>query len=441
MATSSNDVVVRHDFEDGIRLDITLADYSYPVFLVDEPAKILADFIHAQNKTRNVAIICDENTAELFGLKAESTFISAGLIVTALTVGAGDETKSWNVAGQLLSALSNSEVERTDAVLSLGGGMVSDLAGFTAAIYMRGIDFYEIPTTLLALVDASIGGKVGVNREEGKNLAGAFKHPQAIAADVRSVLTLSDEEYRSGLAELAKTALLEGEEFLRYVEEHISELVNRDLEVLKECIVRCMSYKAGIVAADPEEQSIRVALNYGHTLGHALEKVRGFGEIPHGIAVAEGMRFASRLAVQLYGATPDFVRRQDALLDNLGLTAMEDHDFNMAELRNTMHADKKNFGGAVTFVLLKEPGVAGVAQVDDTVLFEHMRPWLGIAGYRTSDEKEADKNETKAASAEVEEPAEESEAGSVDSVAQAADALEELPKADPADSSANLKES
>jgi len=378
---------VRHDFKDGTRIDITIEGQSYPVFLIDEPATILGEYIAEQSSAKNVALIGDEHTMDLFGLRYEPAFISAGLTVVALTVSAGEETKNWNIAGQLVSVLSNSGIERKDAIVALGGGMVSDLSGFVASIYQRGVDFYLIPTTLLALVDAAIGGKVAVNREEAKNLAGAFKQPGAIAADLRVLAKLPEDQYRSGLAELAKTAILSGEDFLSYLEQHTAELNERDPEVLREVVARAMIFKAQIVAKDPYDRGLRACLNYGHTIGHALEQVSDF-TLPHGIAVAEGMRFAARLSVQLYGASLDFVRRQDALLDALGLVALEVGDYSMADLRDAMQRDKKNYGGEITFVLVQEPGVVGTAPVDTTVLYSHLRPWLGIKAYEPPAEPE-----------------------------------------------------
>jgi len=382
---------IRHDFEDGTRLDITIAGQSYPVFLMDKPAEILADYITAQRGSKalgNLALICDENTADLFGLRYEADLIKAGFTVVALTVAAGETTKNWDVAGQLVSVLSTSNIERSDSIVALGGGMISDLSGFVATVYGRGVDLYLLPTTLLALVDAAVGGKVAVNRDEAKNLAGAFKQPRAIAADLRVLASLSDQEYRSGLAELVKTAILSGEDFLSYLEEHVAELLARDIVVLREAVVRAMCFKARIAAEDPYDQGLRACLNYGHTIGHAIEQASGY-ELPHGLAVAEGMRFAARLSVQLYGASLEFVRRQDALLDALGLEPLDVKDYSMADLTDTMRRDKKNGAGEIRFVLVREPGVVGTAAVDTETLYANLRPWLGIKGYEPPEEPAA----------------------------------------------------
>ncbi|MCL2655085.1 MAG: 3-dehydroquinate synthase [Coriobacteriia bacterium] len=373
---------VRHDFEDGTRLDLTIAGQSYPVFLLDKPAEILAEFLAASSTLApgNIALICDENTSELFGLRYEADFIKNGFTVVVLTVPAGETTKSWDVAGQLVTALSNSGVGRADCIVALGGGMISDLSGFVATVYERGLDLCLLPTTLLALVDAAVGGKVAVNRDEAKNLAGAFKQPRAIAADLSVLKSLTEVEYRSGLAELVKTAILSGEDFLAFLEDHVDELRARDAVVLREAVVRAMCFKAQIVADDPYDKGLRACLNYGHTIGHALEQVSDY-TIPHGLGVAEGMRFAARLSVQLYGASPEFVLRQDALLDALGLAALEVSDYRMSDLKDAMQRDKKNGAGEIRFVLVREPGVVGTAPVDTPVLFSHLRAWMGIKTY------------------------------------------------------------
>ncbi len=383
---------VRTDFEDGTRIDITIAGQSYPVFLMDKPAEILAGLITQQQKSATLALICDENTAELFGLRYEADFIKAGFTVVALTVAAGESTKSWDVAGQLISVLSTSAIERGDCIVTLGGGMISDLGGFVATVYERGVDLYLMPTTLLALVDAAVGGKVAVNRDEAKNLAGAFKQPRAIAADLGVLASLPDVEYRSGMAELVKTAVLSGEDFLAYLEEHVAELLARDAAVLREAVVRALCFKAQIAAEDPYDLGLRACLNYGHTIGHALEQVSGY-ELPHGLAVAEGMRFAARLGVQLYGTSPDFVRRQDALLDALGLESLDVHDYNMADMVSAMRRDKKNGAGEIRFVLVREPGAVGTTPVAEETIYAHMRPWLGIRGYEVEEPEAPEESE------------------------------------------------
>ena len=402
-------VALRRDFPDGVRLDLDLGVANYPVFLLDRPAKILASFLAAQSnlsfdKPPRVVFLCDENTAEEFGIMVESQFITSGWQVDALTVPAGEGAKSLATVEQVAQALSALQATRDTLLCSVGGGVVSDLAGFVAGVWQRGMHLVHISTTLVGLVDAAIGGKAAVNLPAGKNLIGLYKHPLAVAGDPSWLRSLSDDQYASGLAEAAKSALLSGEEFLSWIEEHAAALRDRDEAVLCELIARCMTFKAGVVAADPYEQaqpSARMALNYGHTLGHVIEALTsldagsgadsdtdssadsdssGTGPIPHGIAVAQGMRFAARLAMQLTGASRDFVLRQDALLDALGLPAL-DPGFvgdDLFALRDIFYSDKKTRDGCLRFVLLSAPGEADVVVVPDEILFDHLRAWVGM---------------------------------------------------------------
>ncbi|TLM97432.1 MAG: 3-dehydroquinate synthase, partial [Actinobacteria bacterium] len=273
----------------------------------------------ALTTARTIALVTDESVAERYGMAVDTSLARAGFRVHAFTVPAGEASKSWAIAGQLLEALAGQGVGRGGLVLALGGGVIGDLAGFVAATYMRGIDFVQVPTTLLAMVDSSVGGKTAVDLAAGKNLAGAFKQPLAVIADTDVLTTLPESEWRSGLAEVAKTAVLDGEEFLSWIEAHADQLLGRDQQALTEAVVRCVRFKAGVVARDEKEEGPRECLNYGHTFGHALEKVLGYGTVTHGAAVAEGMRFAARVSVELAGAQTSFVRRQDRMLDALGL--------------------------------------------------------------------------------------------------------------------------
>ncbi|MDR1775994.1 MAG: 3-dehydroquinate synthase [Actinomycetes bacterium] len=392
-------ICCRRDFADGTRLDLDLGVARYPVFIAAQPARLLAGYLNscmevppaapgqvvlpAADDTEGfqaavaprVVVICDEHTAELFGVAVETAFITAGWQVDALTIPAGEATKTWEVAGQLLEALAELTADRNVTVCSLGGGVVSDIAGFIAACWMRGVDFVQIPTTLLALVDAAVGGKTAVNLSGGKNLAGAFKQPRAIASDVAFLAELPDAEYASGLAEAAKNALLAAGDLLEWTESQAHKLVARDRDALHELIVRNLEFKAGVVAADPADVGARAALNYGHTLGHALEQVAGYGVLSHGQAVAEGMRFAARLSVQLLGARADFVRRQDALLDALGIARVDAAAYSVAQLHDACYADKKARGGHLHMVLVPTPGDAQLVEVPDAVLYEHLNAW------------------------------------------------------------------
>jgi 3-dehydroquinate synthetase len=242
-------------------------------------------------------------------------------------------------------------------IVALGGGVVGDLAGFVAATFLRGIRFIQVPTTLLAMVDSAIGGKTGVNLPEGKNLVGAFHQPLAVLADPRALATLSDREYRCGLGEIAKYALM-GDDF---VSAHTAELLARDPAVLADVIARAAAIKAQYVSADEFERTgTRAALNYGHTLAHALETAGGYGLL-HGEAVAVGLVFAAALAGALERIDGAAVDAHRSTLEQLGLPTSVPVDVDASTLLDVMRRDKKARGG-LTFVL---PGDAGLEPVDD----------------------------------------------------------------------------
>ena len=330
---------------------------------------------------RAVALITDETVGAAYGERVMASLEGAGIVPFRIDVPAGEVSKSWRVAGEVLERMAQSGLDRTDAVVALGGGVVGDLAGFCAATYMRGVRFAQVPTTLLAMVDSSVGGKTAVDLAAGKNLAGAFIQPVAVLADTDTLATLTDVEWRSGLAEVAKSAILDGEPFLGWLESHAAALLAREQEAVAEAVRASVSFKAGVVEVDERETGPRESLNYGHTLGHALERVLGYGVLPHGIAVAEGMRFASRLAVRVLGASESFVARQDALLDALDLPALRG-DFDADALRLAMSGDKKARGGAPRFVLVEEPGSYAVIPVDDDLLARELLSWQRSAAER-----------------------------------------------------------
>jgi len=327
----------------------------------------------------SVALVTDETVGALFAMKLDTALAREGFRVLSLTVPAGETSKSWAVAGDLCETLAAGGLSRTDAVVALGGGVIGDLAGFAAAVYLRGIDFIQVPTTLLAMVDSSVGGKTGVDLRAGKNLAGAFKQPLGVIADVAVLSSLPEAEWLSGLAEVAKSAVLDGEEFLEWLEERVDQVVARDLDVVTELVERCVRFKAGVVERDEKEEGPRECLNYGHTLGHAIEKVLGYGTVTHGQAVAEGMRFASRVAVQVGTATTEFVRRQDRLLDRLGLEPMTDR-VQPAAVLEAMHSDKKSRSGVVRMVLVDGPASWHCVPVQDVTISAHLDAWASTKG-------------------------------------------------------------
>ena len=273
----------------------------------------------------------------------------------------GEEAKTLEVYRALLHQLATQEAHRDDVVVALGGGSVGDLAGFVASTYMRGMPFVQVPTTLTAQVDAAIGGKTAVNLPEGKNLVGTFTSRAPVLADVTTLATLSDRDFRSGLAEVAKYGLTLDTDLLEQLEADPAPVLAREPGVLEALVARCVQVKARAVAEDERDTGDRLILNYGHTLGHALERLGSFEERSHGEAIAVGMVFAARLAEERGLARPGLSSRTVRLLSSLGLET----DGSLPPVDDILAAFRldKKYRGGVRFVLLRDVGDAVV--VDD----------------------------------------------------------------------------
>lgn len=329
---------------------------------------------------RQALVITDANVGPLYLARAKASLVQAGYRVSDICVPAGEEAKSLTVLGEVLEAMAALALERDCVVVALGGGCVGDLAGFAAATYMRGVQVVQVPTTLLSMVDSSVGGKTGVNLSAGKNLVGAFKQPAFVCADTEVLATLPPREWACGCGEVAKTALIDGDEFFFWLSDQVSAVVDRQPDAVSEAIARCVVFKADVVAQDKtESRGVRECLNYGHTLGHAIEAEAGFGVFSHGAAVAEGMRFAAQIARELVGASADFTEAQGQLLDDLGLAPLA-WQAPAADLLAAMKRDKKTRGGIVRFVLASDVGSWQTVPVDDQTILRHLEQWRASKG-------------------------------------------------------------
>ena len=288
-----------------------------------------------------------------------ATLGGAGYAVEVLFVPAGEESKSLAQAGELARALVRAGLDRGSAVLALGGGVVGDLAGFVAGMLFRGIAFVNLPTTLLSQVDSSVGGKTGVNLPEGKNLLGLFHQPRLVAADVLTLATLSDREFRSGLAEVVKHAMIADAALFARLEAEADAILRREPAVLREIVAANCRIKAGVVERDERESGIRAVLNFGHTVGHALEAAGGYGALTHGEAVARGMLAAATISVRRGLCRPEDAARLRVLLGRVGL--LEAPLPSLEGLENYIIRDKKVRDGRVQFVLTAGVGTASLA--------------------------------------------------------------------------------
>jgi len=292
--------------------------------------------------------------------------------VRAISLPDGEAYKTLETIEDILDTLAEGGANRDTTIVALGGGVVGDIAGFAAACYMRGVDFIQVPTTLLAQVDSSVGGKTGVNHASGKNLIGAFHQPRAVLIDTDTLKTLSDRELKAGLAEVIKYGAVVDAEFFAWLEDNIEALISRDPEALADAIQRCCQLKAAIVAEDEREGGRRAILNFGHTFGHAIERCQGYGEWLHGEAVAAGMVMAARL-----GACDEGVaRRIETLLERAGLPT-KPPAIPASDLRAAMGMDKKVQRKQLRFVLLRTLGEAFVTSDYDR---ERLNAVLEAAG-------------------------------------------------------------
>ncbi|MDA3935752.1 MAG: 3-dehydroquinate synthase [Actinomycetota bacterium] len=358
----------------SVTVHVDTASRSYDVEIGAGTLSDLGSRVAAVSNAQRIALVSDETVYGLYGSTATASLVAAGYEVRSIVVPPGEKSKSWASAGNVLEQLVNAGLDRHDIVVALGGGVVGDLAGFCAATYMRGIEFVQVPTTLLAQVDSSVGGKTGVDLDSGKNLVGAFWQPLLVVADTEVLATLMAEDWVSGLAETAKMAVLEGEYRLAAIEGDAALLRSRSTSVINDAVAAAVRFKATIVARDERESGVRECLNLGHTLGHAIERVLGYGAVPHGVAVGEGMRFVARMAASLPGGSAEFAARQERLLDELGLPALSEV-FDALDIHSALSSDKKSREGVVRWVLPVSPGVWRVEPINGDILNAAISRW------------------------------------------------------------------
>jgi shikimate kinase / 3-dehydroquinate synthase len=331
----------------------------------------LPELVKLPAGAERVCLVSHPRIRRLWGMPLERSFKGSRLSATWWTFPEGEERKSIETAARLARAMAKAELHRGDVVVALGGGVVGDLAGFAASTYARGIAFVQVPTTLLAMVDAAIGGKTGVNLPQGKNLVGTFHQPLGVVADVDVLTTLPERELRGGLAEVVKYGFIADPPLVELVVRERDEILERraDLEAL---VARCARTKAGIVAADEHESGLRAVLNYGHTLGHALEglsfagRLRGGHRLHHGEAISIGMMYAAAVSELSGRAKTDLVADHRRVFEAVGLpTTIE--GVSWSEVRERMGMDKK-YARGIRLVVLEEPGRPVVRAVPEKTL-------------------------------------------------------------------------
>ncbi len=313
----------------------------------------------ARLRPGRAALVTDSNVAKLYAPRAIDSLGRAGFAPEVIEVAAGEASKSLATLAMLYDRMTAAEIDRAGAVFALGGGVVGDLAGFAAASYLRGIALVQVPTTVVAQVDSALGGKTGINHPRAKNLIGAFHQPRAIVADVAILATLPEREYREGFAEVIKYGAIMDAAMVADLERDLDQIAAREPAILEAVIARSLKHKAAIVVSDEREGGLRKILNFGHTLGHALEASAGYGRYFHGEAVAIGMVAAAALSEKHGGLSADESSRLVRLIARAGLpTAMPAGAQHDAAFLSAIHLDKKRADGAIEYVLLDRLGHA-----------------------------------------------------------------------------------
>jgi 3-dehydroquinate synthase len=342
------------------RLAVSTASRTYPIIVGRGVLGALGKAVHDRRGAGQVVVCCDENVAPLYLEAVRESLCSAGSTVSHVILPCGEREKNLGRVEELYGVLYDRGLRRSDTLVALGGGVIGDLVGFVAATYQRGLGFVQVPTTLLAQVDASVGGKVAVDFRAGKNYAGTFYQPHLVLADLSTLRSLPLRELRCGAAEVAKHGLLAGGDVLRRAQ-RLARSPLTPGTVTQELVAGSIAYKVSVVESDERESGRRAVLNLGHTIGHAIEAASGFSSWTHGEAVALGLRASLRLSAELCGLSAAHERAGQALLDGLGLPARLT-GVSARDVRDQIPRDKKAGPDGVGYVLIRRPGVpiAGV---------------------------------------------------------------------------------
>lgn len=345
------------------QVQVGLGERSYPILIENGLMADIGNDLKKRSIAKRFVVIADTTVAKLYGDAVLASLAQAGLPTDLITFPAGEASKTLATVATLASRLAQTGLDRKDGLIALGGGVTGDITGFLASSYMRGIPFVQIPTTLLAQVDSSVGGKTGVDIPEGKNLVGAFYQPRAVYIDSQVLQSLPKAELLNGIAEVIKYGVIYDHDFFIFLENHRTAILALELPVLEQLIETCCSIKAKVVAQDEREANLRRILNFGHTIGHAVEADSGY-QLAHGSAIAIGMIAASRLAVAKgMFSTAEATRLWD-LIHAFGLPTTIPATANRDKMKGYLLTDKKTVAGRPFFVL---PTAIGHVKITDDV--------------------------------------------------------------------------
>ena len=338
-----------------IKVPVELGPDSYDILIGNDMGHKIKEFFNKQGYSRKALIISDSNVAPLYGQQIKNIMEAAGLDTDIAVVPAGESSKALMNSEMLYTRCIEWGLDRKSAIVALGGGVVGDLTGFIAATYMRGVPFIQIPTSLLAQVDSSVGGKVAVNHQLGKNLIGAFYQPDAVFMDLDMMKTLPEREIYTGLGEIIKYGIIYDEKFFYYLEDNTEAVLKLDNEAVGRVIARSCEIKAEVVSQDEKESGLRAILNFGHTMAHAIEKNTGYTRYNHGEAVAIGMVCAARISRDMGYISQAKVDRVEGLIKTLRLPVKAE-GCDIDTLYEAIFHDKKTVNGQVKWVLMEDVG-------------------------------------------------------------------------------------
>lgn len=330
---------------------VELGENSYNIYIDNDLGHKIVEFCKNSDFSQRALIITDGNVGPLYGEKLKELLSEGGLVANIAQIPVGEKSKSLNNFESLLTRCIELGLDRKSPIFALGGGVVGDLAGFVAASYMRGVPFIQVPTSLLAQVDSSVGGKVAVNHPLGKNLIGAFYQPKAVFMNLAWLKTLPKREIYTGLGEIIKYGIIYDKEFFAFLEENVEKVLSLDSEAAAYMTARSCAIKAAVVGQDEKEAGLRAILNFGHTMGHAVEKNTGYSRYNHGEAVAIGMVCAARISLALGLVGESQVNRVEALINKLQLPVKAE-GCDIDTLYGAIFHDKKTINGQVKWVLM-----------------------------------------------------------------------------------------
>lgn len=345
-------------------LEVDLGDRSYPIYigtdLIDQP-----NLFSACKKATSIFIVTNTTVAPLYAERLTKTLELLGKPVRTIILPDGESYKDWKNLQLIFDDLLKFGADRQTMLVALGGGVIGDMTGFAAASFMRGIRFIQVPTTLLAQVDSSVGGKTGINHPLGKNMIGAFHQPTAVIADLNTLKTLPPRELSAGLAEVIKHGAIADEHFLAWIETNTSALLACNTDAMAHAVLRSCEIKSAVVSADEKEGGLRATLNFGHTFGHAIEAGMGYGEWLHGEAVGCGMVMGADLSHRLGYISETQANHLKHIIKSMNLPT-EPPKFGSARYIELMQVDKKTEGGQIRYVVLEKIGKAKIQSVPDT---------------------------------------------------------------------------